>query len=82
MESLNHDMNDMDALFRKAAKGYPLKAGDGGWENISGKLLTKPEAISPVKINKRRKYFGLIILFFLISGGSMFYLKVQKYDLV
>lgn len=79
MESLNHDMNDIDALLRKAAKGYPLKAGDGDWENISGKLLTTPEAVSPTKKNKRGKYFGLIILFFLIAGGSMFYFKFQ-YD--
>ena len=74
MEPLNHDMNDMDALFRKAAKGYLLKEGDGNWGNISGRLVTKPEAISSPKESKRRKYFGLIIfLLFLISGGSMFY---------
>ena len=76
MEPLNDDMNDMDALFRRAAKGYQLKEGDGNWENVSGRLLTNPEAISSPKKSKRRKYFGLIIiLLFLISGGSMFYFR-------
>jgi hypothetical protein len=74
---MNHDMNDMDELFRKAAKGYPLKVDDEDWESISGKLLTRPEAISPAKKNKRNKYFGPILLFFLISGGSVFYLKFR-----
>jgi hypothetical protein len=69
-------MNDMDALFRKAAKGYPLRAGDGDWENISGKLLTKPAATSPASKNNRKKYFGrLLILLFLVTGGSMIYFK-------
>ncbi len=59
MESLNHDMNDMDALFRKAAENYSLKAGDGGWKNVSGKLLIKPEPISSVKKNKQSLHFWL-----------------------
>jgi Outer membrane protein beta-barrel domain len=77
MESLNHDMHDMDALFRKAAEGYPLKAGDGNWENISGKLLTKQEKISSTKKSKRGKYFGLLLLLFLLTGTLLFYPEFQ-----
>jgi Outer membrane protein beta-barrel domain len=73
MESLNHDMHDMDGLFRKAAEGYPLKVGDGNWENISGKLLIKPETISSAKKSKGRKYLGLLLFLLVLTGVSLIY---------
>ena len=76
MEPLNNDMNDIDALFRKAARGYPLKAGDGDWESILGKIATKPVTISPVKKNTRGKYLWSLAMLFLISAGSMLYYDI------
>ena len=77
MESLNHDMNDMDELFRRAAEGYPLKARDGDWKKVSGKLLSKTEEIASAKKSKRRKYFGLLLLFFLITSASLVYYTLE-----
>jgi|GEM_PF-3374559 len=77
MESLNHDMNDMDSLFRKAAENYSLKSGDDNWDKIFGKLFPKDQPILPIQKNRYRKYLGLF-LSFLLSGAVFFYLGVQN----
>jgi hypothetical protein len=78
MESLNHDMDDMDELFRRAAGGYPLKAGDGDWDKVSGKLLSKAEIIASAKKSMRRRYFGLLFLLFVIAGASSIYYAFEQ----
>lgn len=73
MQPLNHDM---DELFRKAAEDYPLKLGNGDWDNLAGKLLTGSATATSknIKKNKRRKFtlFLLLLSFLLLSAGWLF----------
>src|SRR5688500_3474375 len=78
MESLNNDMNEMDALYRKAAENYPLKPGEENWDDILIKLSAKTALTVPVKKNKFRKFTGLFLCLFLIIGGVFFYSELQN----
>jgi hypothetical protein len=80
MESLNNDMNEMDALYRRAAENYPLKPGDENWDDILIKLSATSVITAPVKSNKFRKYTGLFLCLFLIIGGVFFYSEFQNDD--
>jgi hypothetical protein len=73
-------MNEMDALYRRAAENYPLKPGEENWDDILIKLSAKTVVTVPVKNNKFRKYTGLFLCLFLIIGGIFFYSEFQPDD--
>lgn len=52
--------DDMDELFRQAAKDYPLKTDSADWDAVLGKMQGKDNS-SGIK-NQRRKYLFLLFL--------------------
>ncbi|MBK8610770.1 MAG: PorT family protein [Chitinophagaceae bacterium] len=62
----------MDELFKKAAENYPLKTRPGNFDDLLPFVGSEPgTAAAPVtKTNGKRK-FALLLLAFLITGGSI-----------
>ena len=56
--------NDMDDLFRKAAKDYPLNTNSGDWEEVVKKIAANDSerTIVPPVNKKNHKLFLLLLL--------------------
>ena len=58
MQSVN---NDMDELFRQAAKDYPLQTDSGDWDSVLKKMQGEDNNANE-KSNEGRRYFFLLLL--------------------
>jgi len=52
--------DDMDELFRRAAKDYPLDTNSSDWNKVAAALVDSEGAPAPVK--KKRSFLGLLML--------------------
>ncbi|MEJ7740085.1 MAG: outer membrane beta-barrel protein [Chitinophagaceae bacterium] len=60
MQDLEHNM---DELFNRASKDYPLKLGPDHWDEISAKISSNKESPrEPDRKDNKKKYFGLFLL--------------------
>ena len=70
--------DEMDELFRKAAKDYPLKLQDDNWESVASRLqdtgAVNPEIADKNKNNKNGYRQLLLILLFFMTSGAFFFL--------
>ena len=58
---MQHQSDDMDELFRKAAEGYPLNTGSADWEKVHALLSAKEEPVRE-SVSKRRYLWLLALL--------------------
>ncbi len=65
-----YNNDDFEKLFRKAAKGYPLKTNSANWDDLAAKLETSQKTAA--KKNKW-KYSLIILLPVLITGSLLVY---------
>lgn len=65
-----YNNDDFEKLFRKAAKGYPLKTDSANWDDLAAKLETSQKTAA--KKNKW-KYSLIILLPVLITGSLLVY---------
>lgn len=65
-----YNNDDFEKLFRKAAKGYPLKTDSANWDDLAAKLETSQKKAA--KKNKW-KYSLIILLTALITGSLLVY---------
>ena len=77
--------NHMDDLFRRAAENYPLKTGEGNWDDVAAALSDKPvlEATAG-NVSSGRIYFKRLIpiLLILMTGGAFTLYMVNREDSV
>lgn len=53
--------NDMDELFNKAGRDYPLKTDNADWEKVAG-MLQGPESVQLPTAKKKWRRFGWLLL--------------------
>jgi hypothetical protein len=61
--------DDMEELFRRAAKDYPLNTDNGNWDELLHKMNSPSEVHTPPARDKRRFLWLLLLLplFFICS---------------
>lgn len=74
--------NHMDELFRKAAENYPLKTGEDNWDDIAA-AFARNNSLADVAVNRTTagniaKRILPVLLFLIISGGSVIYFMGSK----
>jgi hypothetical protein len=75
---MEHLDNDMDDLFQRAAKSYPLNTGRGDWESVAKKIAIKDDSkgpVVPLKSKKNKRLF-LLLLFLSIGLAGWFTLHI------
>lgn len=66
-----YNNDDFEKLFRKAAKGYPLKTDSANWDNLAAKL----EASKKTAAKKNRRKYSLVALLLVFITGSLLIYK-------
>lgn len=64
--------NDMDELFNKAGRDYPLKTDNGDWDAIAGRLQQPAATATPLTPKNNRKYYWLLLFLLLPIDYLMF----------
>jgi hypothetical protein len=62
---MQHIDNDMDELFNKAGRDYPLKTDNSNWDAVFGKLQQPSPATAPLSPKTNRRYYWLLLLLLL-----------------
>lgn len=65
--------DDLERLFRKAAKNYPLKTDNSDWDDLASKLNSSAKD----SIRTRNKKIGYAALVVLCAAGSIMLYKLQ-----
>lgn len=63
--------NNLDELFQKAAKEYPLKTDNKNWDIVAAKLHTTPVSL----VTKKSRKLQYTVLLLLLFAGSFFMVK-------
>lgn len=77
MQHLDHDMDD---LFRKAGKDYPLITDEDDWDKMAAKLEITPAELIVLKKKRYKDYLFLLfaLLLFMMLGGLYYFNAPRK----